>query len=106
MLPMNSGAAEDVGPDRHAAFPLGMAFAIENQEEALRQSPHDGRGQAQDADDIEEPEKRKVKRTPEAVEPVFYHGPSHCLLGHFEIAVSHILHRSDSWRWRRSIRML
>ena len=31
-------------------------------------------GQVQDADDIEEPEERKVKRTPEAVEPVFYHG--------------------------------
>ena len=28
----------------------------------------------QDADDIEEPEERKVKRTPEAVEPVLYHG--------------------------------
>ena len=31
-------------------------------------------GQVQDADDIEEPEERKVKRTPETVEPVFYHG--------------------------------
>ena len=28
----------------------------------------------QDADDIEEPEERKAKRTPESVEPVFYHG--------------------------------
>ena len=31
-------------------------------------------GHVQDADDIEEPDERKVKRTPEAVEPVFYHG--------------------------------
>ena len=35
---------EHGGPDRHAAFPPGMAFAMENQEGALRQSPHNGRG--------------------------------------------------------------
>ena len=28
----------------------------------------------QDVDDIEEPVERKAKRTPESVEPVFYHG--------------------------------
>ena len=31
-------------------------------------------GQVLDADDIEEPEERMVKRTPESVEPLFYHG--------------------------------
>ena len=35
---------EHGGPDRHAAFRPGMAFAMENQEGALRQSPHFGRG--------------------------------------------------------------